>query len=232
MKKVLFVALAMVMASCAKESVNEATLVFNYGIGTKAAVGDAIEGLMPSKVRITLTAENGQEYQLYTGTSVTLPLGHYSVYGYTWPEDRIEFVKSEWTASEPYIVIDDDIDVAYNTSAVALSASLECFALAYSTNIVDKIEYHNGYTSNGTIAVCKTDTLGVTFIHTTNPSFALGIKVYPKQGLPYNMQEYQFGAEGFKVSDGKYYYMDLDEIKEVEPNVSLNYPDWEQGVLE
>lgn len=91
MRRIAMIGLAMLVASCSitQTERGEAEVTFVYATGTRAELADAVDCLMPQRLRLTLTDENGRYYYIdpeHITQIETLP-----TYGYTgWQEGEIE----------------------------------------------------------------------------------------------------------------------------------------------
>lgn len=234
MRRIAMIGLAMLVASCSitQTERGEAEVTFVYATGTRAELADAVDCLMPQRLRLTLTDENGNLQTAFTGEPVTLALGKWRVESSYRANGYIEFATGMYTAKAPHVTISEEVQIDHSTNTLALSASLDCIALVYSTNIVQSLTTDNGEDSNGGVSAQSVDTLGVTFVVARWNDYTLGVNVNPLDGKPYAKKTYKLGRGAVNVENGRYYYIDPEHITQIETLPTYGYTGWQEGEIE
>lgn len=233
MRKFLFIALLLAVASCKKGTEEIATqkVTFGYRLVTEQSmtkavnnddIADWIEASLPQKLSIRLTDANGVRYNIETGSEVELPIGIYTVTGKNTPTSSAAVAGSDvfFSVSRPTIVVNTTIEITYTQKNYVIPATYGAFGIVVDYDETASATYQSSHGESGSIEFARIGTSGIVFVNGNLDSFVLSVTLNPVNSGDNEVTTYTFktafSASSISPTFGNYYIIHPKGISSVD----------------
>ena len=183
MRKFLFIAILLALASCKKGTEEIATqkVTFGYRLVTEQSmtkavnnddIADWIEASLPAKLSLRLTD---------SGTEVELPVGIYTVTGKNTPTASASVVGSDvfFSITRPTLTVSTTIEVTYSQKNYVIPATYGAFGIVIDSEETASATFASSHGETGNIEFATIGTSGIVFVNGNLGTHTLDITLNP-----------------------------------------------------